>query len=83
MKKPNGSSSQPVCRLTHDLMNQLTVIAIYCDLLNEESSVDAETHRRLHLIRAAARSIVEELSSHRCERDEAVATELPVPQLPS
>lgn len=66
----NGDASEQRCRLTHDLINQLTVLTIYCGLLNEEKApLDPETHRRLHVIRAAAQSIAEELSRHECESE--------------
>lgn len=75
--------SQPRCRLTHDLVNQLTVLTIYCGLLNEEALLDAETHRRLHVIRAAAQSIAEELSRHECESEAMRLRELAAPQMTS
>lgn len=70
------------CRLSHSLINRLTVIAIYCDLLSEDPAMDAETRKRLQIIRAAARSIAEEVSQHECEPEHTV-TALPVagPQL--
>ena len=69
MKDFDGSRGQPSCQLSHDLVNQLTVIAIYCDLLNEDAPLDPETHRRLHAIRAAAKTLADQLSQHQCDSE--------------
>ena len=79
----DSEENQPRCRLTHDLVNQLTVLTIYCGLLNEEALLDPETHRRLHVIRAAAQSIAEELSRHECESEAMRIRELTAPQMTS
>lgn len=77
-----GDENQPRCRLTHNLVNQLTVLTIYCGLLNEEAPLDPETRRRLHVIRAAAQSIAEELTRHECE-EVIRACEMSAPAMPS
>jgi hypothetical protein len=81
MKISDESDNEPRCRLTHDLINQLTVLTIYCGLLNEEGLLDPETHRRLHVIRAAAQSISEELSRHECETEMISVRELAAPRM--
>jgi len=60
------------CRLSHDLVNQLTVILICCDMLKDEPAEQAENSRRLSPIRTAARSIAQELSRHDCGYEEMV-----------
>lgn len=79
----DSDENQPRCRLTHDLVNQLTVLTIYCGLLTEEAPLDPETQRRLYVIRAAAQSIAEELSRHECETEMIRVRELAAPQMPS
>lgn len=83
MKILDGSQTQPSCQLARDLVNQLTVIAIYCDLLNEDALVDAETHRRLHVIRAAAKTIADQLTQHECDPDGMLSIRRPNVPLPS
>lgn len=58
------------CKLSHNLMNQLTVIVICCGLLKDEPSTQEENSRRLFLIQSAARSIAQELSRHECDYEE-------------
>ena len=55
------------CKLSHNLMNQLTVIVICCDLLKDEPATQEENSRRLYLIQSAARSIAQELGRHECD----------------
>lgn len=76
-----SSENLPSCRLTHNLINQLTVLTIYCGLLNEEAQLNPETHRRLHIIRATAQSISEELSRHECETETIRVRALAAPQM--
>jgi hypothetical protein len=84
MGKLKGVEEGPACRLGHNLVNQLTVIVICCDLLNEEGPKSPETARRLHLIRAAAKSISEELVAHECEPDRIISAASAVkPQMAS
>jgi hypothetical protein len=84
MGKLKGVEEGPACRLGHNLVNQLTVIVICCDLLSEEGPHGSETSRRLHLIRAAAKSISDELIRHECEPDRIIsAANVPKPQMMS
>jgi hypothetical protein len=83
MKVWDESENEPRCKLTHDLINQLTVLTIYCGLLNEEGPLDPETQRRLYVIRAAAQSIADELSRHECETELIRVRELAAPRMPS
>jgi hypothetical protein len=81
MRISNGR--QPNCQLTHELINQLMVLTIYCGLLAEEGRLDAETLTRLRVIRAAAQSIAEALSFDECERETIEARELATLPIPS
>ena len=58
------------CTLSHNLLNQLTVIVICCDLLRDEPAGQTENARRLASIRTAARAIARELSQHQCDYEE-------------
>jgi hypothetical protein len=58
------------CMLRHNLINQLTVIALCCDLLAEGPTDEAENARRLSLVRTAARSIADEICRHQCDFDD-------------
>lgn len=75
MEKVNGGTLQPPCMLAHHLINRLSVIVGYCDLLIEESSKapspDPKGARRLMTMREIAGTAAEELIQHQC-RVEAV-----------
>ncbi len=58
--------------LSDNVMSQLTVIVICCDLLKEEPAEPAENSRRLYMIRNAAQSIAQELSRNECDPEEAL-----------
>ncbi|HUA15387.1 MAG TPA: hypothetical protein VMG31_08810 [Verrucomicrobiae bacterium] len=69
MSKQNDIVYQPSCMLAHDLINRLSIIVGYCDLLAEESKEKAEPacRERIHLIREVAQAAAAELGKHQCK----------------
>jgi len=59
--------------LAHHLINRLTVIVGYCDLLVEEAPEDSTSLKRLLQMREIATSAAEELSHHECELESIMA----------
>jgi hypothetical protein len=62
---------QPLCCLAHDLINKMSVIVGFCDLLNEKAQ-DDESAKRLALIHDIAESAAKELVRHQCQLQEAL-----------
>jgi len=69
MLKSKLESYQPLCLLSHDLINQLSVIVGHCDLLSKEVPAGSENARRLFLIREAAKEMAKRLNQHQCNMD--------------
>ncbi len=74
MASSSGEGFLPNCMLAHHLINQLTAIVGYCDLLADEGTADEGTEdsncsKRLLQIREIATSAAEELSQHLCRLD--------------
>jgi hypothetical protein len=59
--------------LAHHLINRLTVIVGYCDLLAQEAPEDSERSRRLLQMREIATSAAEEIGQHECELETIMA----------
>ncbi len=53
--------------LAHQLINRMSMIVGFCDLLAEEAPESPECLRRLRQMRDIAASAAEELSRHECE----------------
>jgi hypothetical protein len=66
MNQSDGETYQPSCILAHDLINRLSVIAGYCDLLRDEAPEDSECYRRLLKIREIAHSAATDLNTRPC-----------------
>jgi hypothetical protein len=60
---------QPNCMLAHGLINRLSIIVGYCDLLTDEEPEDSVCHDRLLKIREIANTAAEELGEHQCRLD--------------
>jgi|SRR5271165_3434476 len=60
---------QPLCQVSHDLLNQLAVIVGNCDLLSKEAPEGSENGRRLLRIREVAKEMAAQLSHHQCDID--------------
>jgi len=69
MLKLRAGSYQPLCLLSHDLLNQLAVIVGNCDLLSKEAPEGSENARRLLLIRKVAQDMAAQLNQHQCHID--------------
>ena len=57
MLKSKTGSFEPWCQLSHDLINQLSIIVGNCDLLSKEALEGSEYARRLFLIREVAKDM--------------------------
>jgi hypothetical protein len=66
MPSSSDGGYQPSCMLAHQLINRLTVIVGFCDLLAEEALDAPECLRRLRQMREIASSAAEELIRHKC-----------------
>jgi hypothetical protein len=55
---------RPAGMPAHDLLDKLSVIVGYCDLLNEMTEPGSEYARRVGKIREGADSVVKELVEH-------------------
>jgi hypothetical protein len=60
---------QPSCFLAHGLVNKLSVIAGYCDLLKDDTPEGSKCQERLIIIRKIAKQMVDELREHQCAID--------------
>jgi hypothetical protein len=69
MLQSKVGSFQPLCQLSHDLINQLSVIVGNCDLLSKEALEGSEYARRLFLIREVAKEMAKQLNQHECNVD--------------
>jgi hypothetical protein len=69
MRNLNERMYQPNCIVAHDLINRLSIIVGYCDLLTDEEPEDSVCHDRLLKIREIANTAAEELGEHRCRLD--------------
>ncbi len=58
---------QPACLLTHNLINRLSIIIGYCDLMGENEEQGSEAAKRLNLIRDAAQQMAKELVEYQCK----------------
>ena len=67
-----GKKHQPACLLAHDLVNKLTAIIGYCDLLIEKAEEETECAKRLRLIHNLAKSAAKELAEHQCQLSSVV-----------
>ncbi len=71
MEKSNGDQYEAACLLAHRLVDKLSVIVGYCDLVIEDSELKAESAARLTLVRDMAATVAKELASLECPRAEA------------
>ena len=59
---------QPACFLAHDLVNKLSAIVGFCQLLTEKAGQqDSERLNRLSVIHDLAQSAAKHLTEHQCE----------------
>jgi hypothetical protein len=66
MKESEPAQYQPSCLLAHDLINKVSAIIGYCDLLTEKI-VDPEFSNSLLQIRKIAASVAATLNEHECK----------------
>jgi hypothetical protein len=65
--KPDLGKYQPSCNLAHGLVNKLSLIVGYCDLLKDDALEDSKCRKRLDAIRGIAKDMAHELLGHQCE----------------
>jgi light-regulated signal transduction histidine kinase (bacteriophytochrome) len=69
----NGDKHQPSCLVAHDVVNKLSAIIGFCDLLKERVEPhDSECAKRLGLIHDLAQSAAKELVDHQVHRAAAI-----------
>jgi|GraSoiStandDraft_47_1057283.scaffolds.fasta_scaffold420467_1 hypothetical protein len=64
--KPDLGKYQPSCLLAHELVNKLSVVVGYCDLLRDHVPDDSPGQVQLRKIREMAKTMAEELNAHQC-----------------
>jgi hypothetical protein len=57
----------PACMLAHGLINDLSVIVGRCDLMEEQSELEAPAAVHLTQIRDVAKAMAEKLRTHQCQ----------------
>jgi len=71
MEKSDLGKYQPSCLLAHGLVNKLSIIVGYCDLLKDHAPDDSVCQKQLHAIREVAKEMATELNQHQCAIDAA------------
>ena len=64
--QPDLGKYQPSCLLAHELVNKLSVVVGYCDLLKDHMPEDSAGQEQLRKIREIGLSMAEELTAHQC-----------------
>lgn len=72
MEQSNEKRHQPTCMLAHDLINKLSVIVGFCDLLSAEVAVGTKDATRLTVIHDIAKAMAKELTDRQCELAAAI-----------
>jgi hypothetical protein len=67
MERIDLSNFQPSCFLAHDLVNKLSVIIGYCDLMKEIAATDPVCEKRLLIVSDLAKRMARELQDHQCQ----------------
>jgi hypothetical protein len=69
MAKPTLNCHHPICMFAHDLVNNLSAIAGYCDLSQDPSKSEQQRAKYLERVREIAGSMAEKLKHHQCQPD--------------
>ena len=72
MEKCDLGSFQPSRALIHGLVNQLTVILGFCDLMLEDELDSSERKHYLTMMRTMAGRMADDLNRHQCQLDDMV-----------
>ncbi len=73
MENSNEIHYGPACLLAHHLVDKLSVIVGYCDLLTEQTELDRENAMRLRLVRDMAKAMAEKLATNQCQPAETAS----------
>lgn len=60
----------PACMVAHNMMNKLSDIIGYCDLIMEKVEPGTELERRIGMIRKIAEGAAKELREHQAQAEE-------------
>lgn len=71
-EKPDLGIYHPSCFLAHDLVNRLSVVVGYCNLLEDETLENLVRHQYLRSIRELAKTMADDLNRHQCQIDATV-----------
>jgi hypothetical protein len=71
MKPPSDKRYQPICPLCHGVLDKLSAIIGYCDLLSQRVVSPTDCSKDVGSIRDIARQLAQELATFQCELLEA------------
>ncbi len=57
---------EPTCMLAHHLMNKLSIIVGYCEMMSDEAQEGSELAKRLRVMHDGATEMAKELGEHPC-----------------
>ena len=61
------SNPQPECPLAHNLINKLSTVIGYCDLMLDKAPPDSPLLKHMHQIQSIAKSMATDLAQFQCE----------------
>lgn len=67
MEQSGGGKYQPECPIAHDLVNKLSVIVGYCDLMVKTTPEDSPLLKQIQVVQGIAKSMVADLIKFQCE----------------
>ena len=72
---PSLGRFQPNCILAHGLINKLSIIVGYCDILHDEVEPGSHCEKKLQLIRETAEGMAELINHHQCDLEDLLFRE--------
>lgn len=67
MGQSSGGKYEPECPIAHDLVNKLSVIVGYCDLMMKTTPEDSPLLKQIQAVRSIARAMAGDLIKFQCE----------------
>jgi len=67
MEQSSGSKYQPECPIAHDLINKLSVIVGYCDLMVKTIPEDSPLLKQIQAVQDIAEAMTADLVKFQCE----------------
>jgi hypothetical protein len=68
----SGKDCEPACVLAHDLIDKLSVIVGYCEMMKEEDRNGSKSNERLDRMHTMDLDMVEKLRNRQCKLAEAI-----------